>query len=135
MLVTASESAPWGQALLTQNHVLFADEPAEVNGRDTGPTPTELVLLALGGCTAITVRMYAARKGWPIDRLEVRLRYDDPTGAEPKPARRRIERKIEIDGPLDVEQRARLFDIAEKCPVHKLLSAGADIRSELLPSG
>jgi len=91
VLVTASESAPWGQALLTQNHVLFADEPAQQNGRDSGPAPTEMVLMALGSCTAITVRMYAARKGWPIDRLAVRLRYDDPVGAEPKPVRRRSE--------------------------------------------
>ena len=134
VLVTASQSDPWGQALLDQKHVLFADEAAELKGRDTGPSPTQMVLMALGACTAITVRMYAARKGWPIDRLDVRLRYDDPAGDQPKPARRRIERQITLEGPLDAEQRARLFDIAEKCPVHKLLTNGADIHSELVPA-
>lgn len=132
VLVTASEADPWGQALLTGSHVLFADEPAALNGRDTGPSPTELVLMALGACTAITVRMYAARKAWPIDRLAVRLSYRETAAGEPKPPRTQIERKIEIDGPLDDTQRARLFEIAEKCPVHKLLTAGADIHSELV---
>ena len=133
VMVTATAAEPWGQALLTQKHVLFADEPAAQNGRDTGPDPHELALRALGACTAITVRMYAARKGWPIERLDVRLSFRQPPAGAPRPDREQIDRKIEIAGPLDAEQRQRLFQIAEKCPIHKLLTNGADIHSELLP--
>lgn len=132
VMVTATAAEPWGQALLTQTHVAFADEPASEKGRDTGPNPHELVLMGLGACTAITVRMYAARKGWPIDKLDVRLSYRRPVAGEAAPAREQIDRKIEIEGPLDADQRARLFAIAEKCPIHKLLTAGVDIHSELM---
>jgi putative redox protein len=128
ILVTDSGQAPWGQVLLSRNHALFADEPAELEGKDTGPTPTQLVLMALGGCTAITVRVYAARKGWAIDRIAVRLRYG-LTGSAQDYAK--IDRKIEIEGTLDDEQRARLFAIAEKCPVHKMLTKGVAVQSEL----
>jgi len=129
ILVTDSGQPPWGQVLLSRNHTLFADEPEELEGKNTGPAPTQLVLMALGACTAITVRMYAARKGWTIDRIAVRLRYGLTAGSAPDFAR--IERKIEIEGPLDDEQRARLFAIAEKCPVHKMLTKGVAVQSEL----
>ncbi|HLG88366.1 MAG TPA: OsmC family protein [Alphaproteobacteria bacterium] len=132
VMVTATEAQPWGQALLTQKHVQFADETAEHNGADTGPNPHELVLMALGACTAITVRMYAARKGWAIDKLDVRLSFRKAPAGAPTPAREQIERQIEIEGPLDAEQRARLFAVAEKCPIHKLLTGGVDIHSELV---
>ena len=127
VMVTATAAQPWGQALLTQKHALFADESAAHNGQDSGPNPHELVLAALGACTAITVRMYAARKGWAIDKLDVRLTFR----AAPAGVREQIDRTIEIEGSLDAEQRARLFAIAEKCPIHKLLTAGVDIHSEL----
>ena len=129
ILVTDSGQPPWGQVMLTRDQILFADEPAALQGRDTGPAPTDIVLMALGACTAITVRMYAARKGWTIDRIAVRLRYGLTAGSAPDFAR--IERKIEIEGPLDDEQRARLFAIAEKCPVHKMLTKGVAVQSEL----
>ena len=131
VMVTASNAEPYGQVLLTAQHMLFGDVKAADNGRDSGPDPHELVLMALGNCTAITVRMYAARKGWPIERLAVRLAFRRPSAGAPKPAREQIDRTIEIAGPLDAEQRARLFAIAEKCPIHLLLTAGADIHSEL----
>jgi putative redox protein len=114
--------------LLSRNHAFFADEPVELAGKDTGPTPTQLVLMALGGCTAITVRMYAARKGWVIDRIAVRLRYGMSASG---PDFGNIDRRIEIEGPLDDEQRARLFAIAEKCPVHRMLTKGVAVQSEL----
>jgi putative redox protein len=123
VLVTDSGQVPWGQVLLTRDHILFADEPTAMRGQNTGPAPTHIVLMALGSCTAITVRMYAARKEWTIDRIAVRLRWAPEFTA--------IERDIEIDGPLDGEQRARLLQIAEKCPVHKILTGGVAIRSEL----
>jgi putative redox protein len=123
VLVTDSGQAPWGQVLITRAHIQFSDEPAALLGQNTGPAPTQIVLMALGSCTAITVRMYAARKEWTIDRIAVRLRWAPEFTA--------IERDIEIDGPLDGEQRARLLQIAEKCPVHKILSGGVAVRSEL----
>lgn len=123
VLVTDSGQAPWGQVLITRDHIQFSDEPAALLGRNTGPAPTQIVLMALGSCTAITVRMYAARKEWTIDRIAVRLRWALEFTA--------IERDIEIDGPLDAEQRARLLQIAEKCPVHKILTGGVAVRSEL----
>lgn len=130
VLVTDSGNPPWGQVALTRNQIVFADEPADLGGRDTGPTPTQQVLMALGGCTAITVRMYAARKGWTISRIAIRLSYAD----ESKTAvHRKIARRIEIDGPLDEEQRNRLFAIAEKCPVHQMLTGGVSVASELAP--
>ncbi len=123
VVVTDSGQKPWGQVLLTHDQILFADEPPARGGRNSGPTPTQVVLMALGGCTAITVRMYAARKEWTIDRIAVRLRW--------APQFTTIERHIEIDGPLDAEQRARLLQIAEKCPVHKILTGGVAVRSEM----
>ena len=125
VLVTDSGQPPWGQVLLTHDQILFADEPLALLGKNTGPSPTEIVLMALGACTAITVRMYAARKEWTIDTIAVRLRWAPEFT---------IERDIEIDGPLDAEQRARLFAIAEKCPVHKILTGGVAVRSELAPA-
>jgi putative redox protein len=126
VLVTDSGQAPWGQVLITRDHIQFADEPGALLGKNTGPAPTHIVLMALGACTAITVRMYAARKEWTIDRIAVRLRWATEFTA--------IERDIEVDGPLDAEQRARLLQIAEKCPVHKVLTGGVAIRSELAPA-
>jgi putative redox protein len=126
VLVTDSGQAPWGQLVITRDHIQFADEPAALLGKNTGPAPTHIVLMALGACTAITVRMYAARKEWTIDRIAVRLRWAAEFTA--------IERDIEIAGPLDGKQRARLLQIAEKCPVHKILTGGVAIRSELAPA-
>ena len=124
VVVTDSGQKPWGQVLLTHDQILFADEPPALQGQNSGPTPTQIVLMALGGCTAITVRMYAARKDWTIDRIAVRLRW--------APEFTTIERTIDIDGPLDAEQRARLLQMAEKCPVHKILTGGVAVRSELV---
>jgi putative redox protein len=132
VLVTDSGQPPWGQVLLSHDQILFADEPPELGGRNTGPAPTDIVLMALGSCTAITLRMYAARKEWVIDRIAVRLRYEaaDAMKADFK----KIERIIEIDGPLDHEQRARLMAIADKCPVHQMLTGTVAVRSKLAPS-
>jgi putative redox protein len=141
VLVTDSGQPPWGQVLLSRDQILFADEPAELGGQNTGAAPTDIVLMALGGCTAITLRMYAARKEWVIDRIAVRLRYEmtDAAGIDFKIADKmadfkRIERIIEIDGPLDDEQRARLMAIADKCPVHQMLTGTVAVRSTLAPS-
>ncbi len=129
VLVTDSGQGPWGQVLLTRDQMLFADEPLALMGRNSGPRPTDVALMALGACTAITLRMYAARKTWTIDRITVRLKFGVAEGGGPDFMK--IDRVIEIDGPLDDAQRARLFEIAEKCPVHRMMTGSIAVRSEL----
>jgi putative redox protein len=127
------------QVLLDGRHVLYADEPAAVGGDDAGPGPYEFLLMALGSCTSMTVGLYAARKEWPLVQTIVRLTHakayaEDCADCEnPKAMIDRIERRIEFVGALDGEQRARLLDIANKCPVHRTLTAKIDIRTELTP--
>jgi putative redox protein len=115
-------------AVKAGHHALTADEGPALGGRDAGPAPFELLLSSLGACTAITLRMYAGRKGWPVDAVEVDLRYLR-TGDEA-----RIERLLSIKGALSDEQRARMADIAERTPVTLAIKGGVAIRTELKPA-
>ncbi len=112
-------------------HAFVTDEPAALGGADTGPTPNEYLLGALGGCMAITLRMYADRKGWPLEEVRVRLRtsrsraQDSERGDGPSEATITwLEREIELAGPLTEEQRQRLLQIADRCPVKRTLEQG-----------
>ena len=107
------------------HHDLIGDEPVSVGGGDRGPSPFGLVLAGLAACTAITLRMYAERKNWPLTGLAVDLQYF----REGKSFR--IERALQLDGSLDGEQRARMADIAERTPVTLALKAGATINTTL----
>lgn len=114
-----------------EHHHWLADEPLESGGGDKGPTPTQLLLSSLGACTAITVRMFATRKGWPLTDVEVQLQLDPESS--PAGDGRDIRRTITLQGTLSPEQRERLLDVANKCPIHRLLTGKIRIQSSLTP--
>jgi putative redox protein len=105
----------FAQDISVAAHRLRADEPLDKGGDDTGASPHELLLAALGSCTAMTLRVYAERKGWPLRDVRVNLTGASGDGGYA------ITRTLAIDGELDAEQRQRLLEIADKCPVHKTL--------------
>ncbi|WP_065814140.1 OsmC family protein [Hymenobacter sp. DG25B] len=111
-------------------HTFFVDEPVEVGGQDQGPTPYDMLLSALGTCTAITLRLYASRKQWPLEAIEIGLRHqrvheqDCEHPEEPGFMLEEVHKEIRLLGPLTNEQRQRLQLISEKCPVQKTLTSG-----------
>ena len=131
LLVTAvSDGAPYTVDLSDQSgHHWLADEPREAGGADAGPNPHQLLLSALGACTSITVRMYAARKGWALESIGVALEFN-PDGP-PAAGVSHIRRRITLRGALDAGQRERLLDIANRCPIHRVLSGEIRIESSL----
>ena|SRR6202166_1060619 len=126
------------QAISVGPHHLIADEPKTSGGSDAGPDPYELLLSALGSCTNMTLRMYADRKKWPFKEIRVALTHsknyaDDCVNCEqPAAMLDRIERLITLIGELSAEQRQRLLEIANLCPVHKSLTSRIDIQTELV---
>jgi putative redox protein len=108
----------------------LADEPLEVGGLGSGPTPYDLVAAGLGACTAMTMRMYARRKGWPLNDVRVGVGHGREAGATPSDV---FTREIALDGELSEEQRARLIEIAGRCPVHLTLERGARVETRRVP--
>jgi putative redox protein len=105
------------------------DEPVASGGLGSGPNPYNLLSAALGSCTTMTIRLYAGRKGWPLHRVRVAVRHSRPD----LNARDLFETDIALEGDLDAAQRARLMEIAERCPVHLTLARGSQLRNVLLP--
>lgn len=127
-LVTATIGAvPYTVSLTDSVHQWVGDAPAELGGADAGPSPHSQLLAALGTCTAITLSMYAGRKTWALEGVEVVLGF-----ANEAPGTVTISREIRIKGNLDAEQKERLLQIANACPIHKVLSGEIRIESSLV---
>lgn len=122
------------QEITAGNHRLVADEPKEAGGSDEGPDPYSLLLAALGACTSMTLQLYAKRKGWPLEKVEVKLSHsrihaEDCEDCHTKAGNvSRIDRRISLTGPLSEEQKARLLEIAQHCPVHRTLTSEISIK-------
>lgn len=123
----SSNTSHLGQDITIRQFHLLADEPPDLGGNDTGPTPFELVLAGLGSCKGITVKMYAARKGWQLEHVHVDCSLVKVDNAQT------IQAQLQLVGVLTVEQRQRLLEIADRCPVHKLLMAETSIQTVLSP--
>jgi len=140
VIVRETGQGRYQQAIMAGPHRLIADEPVKVGGLDSGPNPYDLLLAGLGACTAMTVRMYAERKALPLDRVTVTLRHgkihaEDCEDCETKDGMiDRIDRALTFEGELDADQRKRLMEIADKCPVHRTLTSEVSIRSVEKPA-
>ena len=136
--VVESGEGKFAEHLLDGRHRLIADEPVAAGGQDRGPGPYDLLLMALGACTTMTLRLYADRKRWPLERVSVKLRHakiyaQDCADCETKQGKLdRIERAIGLEGVLEPAQRQRLLEIADMCPVHRTLTSEVKIETSLM---
>jgi uncharacterized OsmC-like protein len=128
--------------IIAGGHALIADEPKDDGGGDAGPTPYDLVAAALGACTAMTLRMYADRKQWPLEEVVVRVTHSKDHAADEERCEQGADARLDVlrrdillGGPLGEEQRTRLLEIADKCPVHRTLSAGLRVETRLALPG
>jgi putative redox protein len=137
-VVVHGRSDGFVQSIHVAGHTLTADEPVDAGGGDTGPNPYDLLISSLGACTSMTVSLYARRKGWPLEAVTVRLHHakvhaSDCAECETKDGLiDRIHRDVELHGNLSDEQRARLLEIANKCPVHRTLVSEINISTRLV---
>ncbi len=135
VLVRETGNGKFQQEILSGPHRFLADEPVKVGGQDSGPGPYDLLLAGLGACTSMTMRLYAENKKLPLDRVSVRLTHnkihaEDCLNCETKVGMLdRIDRNITLEGALSAEERKRLMEIADKCPVHRTLKSEIDIRT------
>jgi uncharacterized OsmC-like protein/alpha/beta superfamily hydrolase len=136
-VLVQGSAAGYANVVQAGPHLLRADEPSSVGGADSGPNPYDLLLAGLGACKSMTMRMYADRKGWPLEATRVRLRHsrihaEDWDKGDTREGRiDRIAVEIGVDGDLDESRLQRLLEISERCPVHRALKSEIDIRSRL----
>jgi len=136
-VIVRGDGTGFAQEIVTGPHRLIADEPADAGGTDSGPSPYDFLLAALGSCTSMTVAMYARRKGWPLEGVTVWLRHSrihaaDCAECETKEGKiDKIERVLTLEGDLDDAQRQKLLEIANKCPVHRTLHSEVWIPTRL----
>src|SRR6266850_1662572 len=137
LVIVRGDADGFAQDITAGAHHLRSDEPASAGGTNTGPTPYDLLLASLGSCTSMTIAMYARRKRWPLERVTVSLRHsrvhvEDCAACDTQEAKLTvIDRNIALEGPLGEDQRARLLEIANRCPVHLTLSSKMDIRTRV----
>lgn len=137
LVIVRGDANGFAQEITAGAHRLQSDEPTSAGGTDSGATPYDLLLAALGSCTSMTVAMYARRKQWPLERVTVYLRHSKSHAADCAACEREdakltiIHRDIEFHGSLDDEQRSRLLAIANRCPIHLTLTSKIEIRTEL----
>lgn len=138
VVVKETGEGKFTQAIATEFYPLRADEPKSYGGDESGATPYDLLLSGLGACTSMTIRLYADRKGWPLEQVEVTLSHnkihaEDCSDCETKAGRLDlIERSVSLRGNLNEDQRARLLEIADKCPVHRTLESEVVVRTSLV---
>ena len=134
-VIVHGTAAGFAQEVKVGSHELLADEPVSYGGTDTGPTPYDLLLAALGTCTSMTIGLYARKRQWPLENITVSLRHSkihaaDCDNCETKEGKvDRIERDIHLTGSLTEEQRVKLIEIADKCPVHQTLTSEINIKT------
>lgn len=140
-VVVRGSGLGFAQEISARTHRLIADEPISDGGMDTGPTPYELLLAALGSCASMTVSLYARRKGWALEAVTVRLSHSrvhavDCAGCETKAGRLdRVTWSLHFDGDLTAAQRTRLVEMAQMCPVHRTLRSEVHIPAPGLDDG
>jgi putative redox protein len=140
-ITVRGSASGFAQEITVGPHRLRADEPMSVGGTNAGPNPYDLLLAALGSCTSMTLAMYARRKRWPLESVTVRLRHTKVYAADCESCETRegrvdhVHRDVELSGPLSAEQRARLLEIANKCPVHRTLESEIVIETNLSEVG
>ncbi|MHC4938915.1 MAG: OsmC family protein [Planctomycetota bacterium] len=135
LVVRETGEGTFTQEITVGEHTLVADEPKSVGGDDRGPNPYDFLLAALGTCTSMTLRMYARHKKLPLERVTVKLKHHRIHAKDCEDCESEkgfvdiIEREVKIEGDLTAEQRARMLEIADRCPVHRTLHSEVKVRT------
>jgi uncharacterized OsmC-like protein len=137
-VIVRGNATGFAQNITAGAHQLVADEPLKVGGTDSGPGPYDLLLAALGACTSMTLAMYARRKGWPLETVTVSLNHSREYASDCRDCDTkrglldRIDRHIQLSGPLTDEQKRSLLEFADKCPIHRTLTSEIEIRTHIV---